>query len=535
MNTSEKLLFSAEVLDSKVGLPQVRIKRTKIITEYIVKIYNPDTFKILIHTEGVTPTSSNKFFKLILNGGLNQSSKFSPKEVLEINCEILKGIGRKNFSHTNIHEFSVFQIKIYNSQETNENEIYTLSFRFYPESIYWTTKLLGSKNSFLIKFARLFNSAISFFSQTKFTISGDIPIKLSSFCDFEKFSFKITDDLVHLRYSEISMIFLMRTSMIINMKNSTSYTFDFEGKCFQDIDHLLNFISFIYGTEIIGLSSCPKLYMDIDLVDSTLIPCQKELCIQQKNYLAYFTSIGKKKVFKIVIDLHKIEISQFGQSMTLKVLINGKNFSTHSISTVGRIDIDLVYKEGPIYFNPYDKIELKFYLTDKPNIFQNELFFRHKIFLIKGVLPEYEIDDHEDKNFPKTHQNQVDLNLLEFPQIPELNSTEIIPEQSEMQSFPEIPNEELYEDSLEKSEIPEIPNEDSNKPSGVSSWSVDRVCQWIRRLGSVYEDKKYDSIFRENGIDGNALLNIEKNDLKEMGIKLMGDRINMISEINKLK
>jgi hypothetical protein len=85
--SSQKLSFSGEVLDSKIGLPQAEIKREDNFTEYLVKVYNPDTFKILIHTEGATPTSSNKFFKFFLNANvLKQSSYFSPKEVLEINC-----------------------------------------------------------------------------------------------------------------------------------------------------------------------------------------------------------------------------------------------------------------------------------------------------------------------------------------------------------------------------------------------------------------------------------------------------------------
>jgi hypothetical protein len=534
--SSQKLSFSGEVLDSKIGLPQAEIKREDNFTEYLVKVYNPDTFKILIHTEGATPTSSNKFFKFFLNANvLKQSSYFSPKEVLEINCTILKSNGKKKtLKSKRILNFSNFKIKIYNNKDQNENEIYTLNFLLFNESIYWATKLVKSTDSPLKMLVGLFNSAISLFSEIKFTISGDIPI-LSSYCTPNNFSFNISKEFVDLEYSEISNIYLMRNSMVINMKNSISYTFYFEAKNLQLLDHLLNFISFIYGTKIIGLSSCPKLYMDIDLVDSSLFPCQKELCIQQKNYLAYFTSIGKKKEFKIILDLYKIEIPEFEKLVTLKVFINGELFSTHSISTVGRIEIDLSLQR-PIHFNSSDEIELKFYKTDKTNIFQDELFFRHKMSL---VSQENEFDDKEnspstksedlnldfpqipflEQNSPSRHQNQEDLNLLEFPQIPELKNSEIIHEKSELQSFPEIP--EFYEDS--------------NKPSGVSSWSVDRVCQWIRRLGSVYEDKKYDSIFRENQIDGKALLNIEKNDLKEMGIKLMGDRINIMTEINKLK
>jgi hypothetical protein len=73
------------------------------------------------------------------------------------------------------------------------------------------------------------------------------------------------------------------------------------------------------------------------------------------------------------------------------------------------------------------------------------------------------------------------------------------------------------------------------KFSSNSSWSDEKVCQWIRRLGSVYVDKKFDSLFTENGIDGNALMHMDKSDFKEMGINLLGDRIKIMAEINKLK
>jgi hypothetical protein len=402
--SSQKLLFSGEVLDSKIGLPQAEIKRGHNFTEYLVKVYNPDTFKILIHTEGVTPTSSDKFFKFYLNRNiLKQSSYFSPKEVLEINCTILKSNRKKKtLKSKRILNFSNFQIKIYNNQD--QNEIYILNFLLFNESIYWATKLVKSTDPPLKKLVGLFNSAISLFSEIKFTISGNLLI-LSSYCTPNNFAFNISKEIVNLEYSEISNIFLMKTSMIINMKNSISYTFYFEAKSLQDLNYLLNFISFIYGTEIIGLQSYLKLYMDIDLVDSSLIPCQKELCIQQKNYLEYFTSIRKKKEFRIILDLHQIEIPEFEQLVTLKVFINGELFSTHSISTVGRMEIDISLQR-PIYFNPYDEIELKFYKTDKTNLFQNELFFRHKMSLMSQEN-EFDEDNHITQRRIKFPSNKI--------------------------------------------------------------------------------------------------------------------------------
>jgi hypothetical protein len=78
---------------------------------------------------------------------------------------------------------------------------------------------------------------------------------------------------------------------------------------------------------------------------------------------------------------------------------------------------------------------------------------------------------------------------------------------------------------LEISGFGEVPNFQWSveKFSSNSSWSIEKVCQWRRRLGSVYVDKKFDSLFTENGIDGNALMHMDKSDFKEMGINLLGD------------
>jgi hypothetical protein len=66
-------------------------------------------------------------------------------------------------------------------------------------------------------------------------------------------------------------------------------------------------------------------------------------------------------------------------------------------------------------------------------------------------------------------------------------------------------------------------------------WSVEKVCQCIRRIESVYEDKKYDSMFRENGIDGFAVMNIEKCKSRRNGNSSLGERIKIMVEIKKLK
>jgi hypothetical protein len=510
---TEKLSFSGEVLDSKVGLPQAEIKRTENSTINLVKMYNPETFKILVHTEGVSLTSSEKFFKFYLNGNVEQSSAFSPKEVLEITIQ--NRIWKQPFVKELIQKFCVFEIKFYNRQQELLEEIYTLTFHLFYESRYWGTELANTINPILKSFLEHFKSASSFFSLVEFHSSETIPV-LTSYCTISKFFFKFSNEFVFLHFREISNIFLTRNSLKINMRNSKCYTFGFKSKWIKDINHLLNFISFVFGIEIFGLCSFPKLFMDIDLVDFSWIPFQKELCVQQKNYLQYFTCIEKNAEFKIlVVDLHTIEIPQFEQSVMFKVLINSKICYTHSISNIGRIYFDLSVQR----LVSKDEIELLFYQIDKSNTIEDELFFRHKIYLIEGVLAqEKEFDKKEEQKTPKKQQSQENLNLIEFPKIPEL--TQSPPPSSKM-------------NTLKQFEI-QIFSETPKKTS-ISSWSVDTVCQWIRRLGSVYEEKKYDSMFRKFNIDGEALLKIEKNDLKEMGINLMGDRINLMTEIKKLK
>ena len=58
------------------------------------------------------------------------------------------------------------------------------------------------------------------------------------------------------------------------------------------------------------------------------------------------------------------------------------------------------------------------------------------------------------------------------------------------------------------------------KKSEAESWDVEKVCKWIRRLDSNYENKKYDNLLKENEIDGITLIKMSKSDLKEMELFL---------------
>jgi hypothetical protein len=105
-----------------------------------------------------------------------------------------------------------------------------------------------------------------------------------------------------------------------------------------------------------------------------------------------------------------------------------------------------------------------------------------------------------------------------------------------LQSLPKIEEMKDLEEiqTLDKYFLP-ITRDSIQKSSNVLSWSVDEVCKWVRRIGSVYVDMKLESIFRENLIDGEALMSISNGDLKEMGFELWGHRFKIMNEINKLK
>lgn len=69
----------------------------------------------------------------------------------------------------------------------------------------------------------------------------------------------------------------------------------------------------------------------------------------------------------------------------------------------------------------------------------------------------------------------------------------------------------------------------SHSLSIVKSWSVNRVAQFLSDNGF----EKYKSIFSDNHIDGEALLELNYDILKEMGISTVGDRARILVAIKK--
>ncbi|EEB08200.2 adaptor protein Ste4 [Schizosaccharomyces japonicus yFS275] len=64
----------------------------------------------------------------------------------------------------------------------------------------------------------------------------------------------------------------------------------------------------------------------------------------------------------------------------------------------------------------------------------------------------------------------------------------------------------------------------------VLEWSVDDVAEWVETLGLTQKD-----VFREHRLDGKDLVQLEMEDLHDMGIESLGDRLDLVSAITKLK
>ena len=69
-------------------------------------------------------------------------------------------------------------------------------------------------------------------------------------------------------------------------------------------------------------------------------------------------------------------------------------------------------------------------------------------------------------------------------------------------------------------------------PANITSWTVDDVCQWLtsESLG------RFTEIFRENAVDGECLLSLDNNLLKnDLEITALGHRSRIMKRLQKLK
>ncbi|KAK0645928.1 kinase-like domain-containing protein [Cercophora newfieldiana] len=73
--------------------------------------------------------------------------------------------------------------------------------------------------------------------------------------------------------------------------------------------------------------------------------------------------------------------------------------------------------------------------------------------------------------------------------------------------------------------------EDADGPGSIKNWDEDRVCEYLRSV----KCGEYERIFRKNHINGENLLEMDKEVLKEMGIEKVGDRVRLFLSIKKLR
>lgn len=72
---------------------------------------------------------------------------------------------------------------------------------------------------------------------------------------------------------------------------------------------------------------------------------------------------------------------------------------------------------------------------------------------------------------------------------------------------------------------------DVDGPDSVRNWDEEQVCDYLRSI----KCGEYDKIFRKNHINGENLLEMDKEVLKEMGIDKVGDRVRLFLGIKKLR
>ncbi|KAI1819316.1 mitogen-activated protein kinase [Xylaria intraflava] len=72
---------------------------------------------------------------------------------------------------------------------------------------------------------------------------------------------------------------------------------------------------------------------------------------------------------------------------------------------------------------------------------------------------------------------------------------------------------------------------DVDGPDAVKNWTEDQVCDYLRSV----KCGEYEKLFRKNNINGENLLEMDKEVLKEMGIDKVGDRVRLFLGIKKLR
>lgn len=72
---------------------------------------------------------------------------------------------------------------------------------------------------------------------------------------------------------------------------------------------------------------------------------------------------------------------------------------------------------------------------------------------------------------------------------------------------------------------------DDEGPDAVKNWDEDKVCDYLRSV----KCGDYERLFRKNHINGENLLEMDKEALKEIGVDKVGDRVRLFVCIKKLR
>lgn len=122
---------------------------------------------------------------------------------------------------------------------------------------------------------------------------------------------------------------------------------------------------------------------------------------------------------------------------------------------------------------------------------------------------------------PKTAAFPAPLNTSN-PMVPNVTTAAMPPSRR----APTVLNQTTSYASPTESEFSE-----SDGPDAVKNWDEEKVCEYLRTVNCG----EYEKLFLKNHINGENLLELDKDVLKEMGIDKVGDRVRLFLGIKKLR
>ncbi|TDZ18581.1 Protein kinase byr2 [Colletotrichum orbiculare MAFF 240422] len=122
---------------------------------------------------------------------------------------------------------------------------------------------------------------------------------------------------------------------------------------------------------------------------------------------------------------------------------------------------------------------------------------------------------------PKTAAFSAPLSTSN-PMVPTVSTGAVPPSRR----APSIPNQNSTFASPTESEFSE-----NDGPDAVKNWDEEKVCDYLRSVNCG----EYEKLFRKHHINGENLLELDKDVLKEMGIEKVGDRVRLFLGIKKLR